>query len=196
MFFRPGAPLLRHNPHMGRLSRVWMALLCLAGTVACAKVQARVPPPAPPPPALTIATPPEVLVVPAPLVERTLLPVADPSPSSSKPATPPSSRTNDRVTPPAGPPSQAPPEPPPPQALQTTANVGEIERKAIESLDLARKDLDRVDYNNLGKDAREQYDNAKRMMNVAYSALAIKNYRLAFQMAGKAAAMASLLVKG
>jgi hypothetical protein len=181
---------------MGRLSRVWIALLCLAGTVACTKVQAKVPPPAPPPPALITATPPDPLVVPAPLVERVPLQISDPAPSSAKP-TPPASRGGDRVTPPVTPPpAAAPPEPPPPQALQTTANVGEIERKAIESLDHATRDLERVDRNTLGQDARDQYDNAKRMMSVARAALANKNYRLAHEMAGKAAAMASLLVKG
>ena len=181
---------------MGRLSRVWIALLCLAGTVACTKVQARVPPPPPPPPALTTATPPDPLVVPAPLVERVPLPVSDPTPASTRPAPPAASRGNERVTPPVTPPPAAPPEPPPPQALQTTANVGEIERKARESLDHAGRDLERVDYVNLGKDARDQFDNAKRMMSVAKAALTNKNYRLAHEMAGKAAAMASLLVKG
>lgn len=195
MFFRPIARRLRHNLRMGRLSRVWFALLCLAGTVACTKVQAKVPPPAPPPPALTTATPPDPLVVPAPLVERVPVQVSDPAPTAAKP-TPPASRGGDRVTPPVTPPPAAPPEPPPPQALQTTANVGEIERKARESVDHATRDLERVDRNSLGKDAQNQYDNATRMLSVAKAALTNKNYRLAHEMAGKAAAMAGLLVKG
>jgi outer membrane biosynthesis protein TonB len=171
-----------------------LAVLAGFGAASCAKVQARVPAPPPPPPPLVVPAAPDPLIVPVAIAERLPVPSPEPTPATSKPAPP--TRSSERPPPVATPTPTPTPDPPPPAALQTTANVAEIEARTNELIGAARRDLDRVSYRNLPKDAREQYDTAARMMNTAKIALANKDYLRARSLAEKAASIASLLIKG
>jgi hypothetical protein len=164
----------------------------LVGVSACGKVQAHTPEPMP---GLDVPAPPSRVVVPVTLDDP-------PPPAPPATSTPPPPRSRETPQTPARPPDRtvtsAPPtatpaEPAP--VLQTTSNVGELEQHARVSLAAAQRDLDRVDYRGLGANARDQYDSAKRFMRQADGALRGKNFTYAAQLADKAAALASLLVK-
>ena len=62
--------------------------------------------------------------------------------------------------------------------LQTAASLAELEGKAKDRLESARKDLARVSRSSLGKDARDQYDSAERFIRMAQDAIAAKNFVL------------------
>jgi hypothetical protein len=57
------------------------------------------------------------------------------------------------------------------------------------------RDLNRIDYRALGKDAQAQYDIAKRFTEQAEEALQNKNVQFAEILADKAAALAAQLLK-
>jgi len=59
----------------------------------------------------------------------------------------------------------------------------------------AARDLGRVQYQTLGRDARVQHDTARRFMQQAESALADGNLMFAGKLADKAASMAAVLVR-
>jgi hypothetical protein len=79
--------------------------------------------------------------------------------------------------------------------LLTTPNVGDLEQKARSNIAAAQRDLGKVIYKSLSKDAQLQYDTAQQYIGQADEALKIKNYVFAAQLAEKAATLASLLVK-
>ncbi len=171
-----------------------MLLLCGAVS-ACGKVQASTPAPMP---ALAIPEPPERQIVPLPIPEPP--PEPSPTPLATPPARPPAptpvTRPAERQAPP--PASTPVPEPTPsPTALvlQTTPNVGELEKTAQAQLAAAKRDLEKVTYKTLSADARLQYDTARQYIGQAEDALKIKNFVFAGQLAEKAAVLASLLVK-
>jgi len=133
-----------------------------------------------------------------------------PVPLVTEPARNPSART--RPAPPrAEPPKPEPakPEPPPlviepkpaeeppkpPTTLQTTPATaeGEVERGIRASLQHATTDLNRVDYRALNRDARTQYDMAKRFVSQAEDAIRTKNLLFAKNFAEKAATIAAQL---
>jgi hypothetical protein len=104
---------------------------------------------------------------------------------------PPATRPPDRATPPT---ATTPPDPTP--VLQTTPNTAELEKRILQKLDAARRDLDKLNPVTLSKDARAQYDWARQLARQADEALKVRNYNYADQLADKAARLASLLVKG
>jgi hypothetical protein len=90
-------------------------------------------------------------------------------------------------------PAKPPEEPPkPPTMLQTTPATaeGEVERGIRASLQRATTDLGRVDYRALNRDARTQYDTAKRWVQQADDYMRAKNLLMAKNLAEKAAAIA------
>jgi hypothetical protein len=184
-----------------------LPLLLAASVISgCTRAQAKVTPdqpldvPAPPPREVEVADsepPPPVALVPEP---------ARNAPSRPRPATP--SREPPRVEPPR--PDAAKPEPPaeppkpaedikppasPPAPLQTTPATaeGEVERAIHASLTKASADLNRIDYRALNRDARTQYDTAKRFILQSERALQEKNLSFAKSVADKAAALAAQL---
>ena len=171
------------------------AVLLVAGVSACGKVKASVPQPLP---ALEMPAPPGRLIVP------TIIP--DPVPEPVAPATvqpparqnnPPAARPEQRTTPPATstPPLPEPTPPAAPPVLLTTPNVGDLEQKARNNMEAARRDLGKVNAKALSADARLQYETALQYIGQADDALKMKNYVFAAQLAEKAATLASLLVK-
>ena len=183
--------------------------LCLASACAlsaCTRAQAKVTPdqplevPAPPPREVDVADsepPPPVPLVtePArstPARSRSTPPRTEPRPDATKPDQP------------------APPEPPkppdevkpapvpviaPPTTLQTAPATaeGEQDRLIRATLTHANADLNRIDYRALNKEARNQYDMAKRFVQQAEAALREKNLLFAKSVADKAAVIAAQL---
>jgi hypothetical protein len=174
-----------------RRSIVGVWVLCAAGAACSARAQALTPTGAP---ALHAPEPPARVVVPAP--ERPTLP---PQPADAPPATaagtpargrdtaPPVSRPAAPPTPPAEPPVVTTPP------LLTTAYTAEFENRVREQLMRAQADLGQVNRQNLGADARAQYDSALGFIRQAEEALKVKNLIYAGQLADKAATMAALL---
>ena len=92
--------------------------------------------------------------------------------------------------------AKPPEEPPkPPTTLQTTPATaeGEVERGIRASLQRASADLNRVDYRALNRDARTQYDQAKRWVQQADDYMRSKNLLFAKNLAEKAATIAAQL---
>jgi hypothetical protein len=150
-----------------------------------------------PPPALEIPTPPARMVVPAPPLE----PATEPAPASTPANTPapakpnpPPTRTPERAIPPPVP-QPPPPDSPPPPVLQTTQNAGELEQRARNLIDQAQRNLAKLDPRSLGREPREQFDQAKRFIDLAVEQIGIKNFVRAVVLAENAAALAGQLVK-
>jgi len=185
-------------------------LLALAVTAtACSRVHAKTAPANAPNPALNVPSPPphdvEATETEAPppisLPEEPARnapgrsrqpppheqPRADsPRPEPAKPETPP---------PPV--PEQPKPEEPsrpsaPLQTMPTTAE-GDMERQIRATVQRANADLNRIDYRALNKDARIQYDTAKRFIRQADDAIRAKNLLFAKNLAEKAATLAAQL---
>jgi hypothetical protein len=188
----------------------WFVAGVLAiGATGCMRAQAKVTPdqpldvPAPPPREVEVADtepPPPVSLVPEP---------ARNTPQRARPATREPQRTEparpDAAKPPDPQPSQQPdppkpvedPKPPatPPTTLQTTPATAEVEleRTIRASLTRANADLNRIDYRALNKEARTQYDTAKRFIAQAEGGLHEKNLQFAKSVADKAATLAAQL---
>ena len=172
-----------------RRSIVGVWILCAAGTACSARAQAVTPAGTP---ALHAPEPPARVVVPAP--ERPTLP---PDPPATAAGTPARGRdTAPQVNRPAAtptPPAEPPPAATPPPFLLTTANTAEFEQRVRVQLMRAQADLGQVNRQNLGADARAQYDSALGFIRQAEEALKVKNLIYAGQLADKAATMAALL---
>ncbi len=80
--------------------------------------------------------------------------------------------------------------------LQTNANAGELEQRARNFIDQARKDLAKLDPRAMARESKEQYDQANRFIALATNELAIKNLVRAAAYAENAAALAGQLAKG
>jgi hypothetical protein len=184
---------------------VCAALVALAAAASgCATAQAKADPaggPAltpPPPPAHSISPveippeppPPPADTAPTPIVVKT----------PPRPASPRSDRLADKAgekpeaATPGGAASSAVPGAATP-ALQTTANVSELERRVRARMSQASRDLDRTDYRVLSSERRVQYDTAKRFIQQADDALKVMNLVFAEQLADKAATLAAALVQ-
>lgn len=173
---------------MARLALVALMGLGLAGCAARAETRA-VPMPAlvvPPVPARVLV--PEIEEVAPPVVE-----VAVPAKPATKPAA---------ATTPAEKPEPEPEQPVAPPArteeatrvrTPQTANDTEAERQVRAVMARAQSTLDNVDYTALSQAARQQYDTAKRFIRQANSALAIRNYVFARNLADKADTLARQL---
>lgn len=174
-------------------ARAALTALALVSLSACATGQART---LTPPPALDTPAPPARMLVPAPPLEPPAEPppVATPAtnPAPPKP-NPPPTRTPERATPPAQ--QTTPPPDPPAPVLQTTQNAGELENRARSSIDDAQKNLAKLEPRSLGRDLRDQFDQAHRFVALALRQIAIKNFNLAVAYAENAAALARQLIK-
>jgi outer membrane biosynthesis protein TonB len=187
-----------------------LLLVCAAMTMpACTRAQAKVTPdqpldvPAPPPREVDVndAEPP----APVPLVAEPArnapartrpAPANTPRPEAPHPdASKPEPSAAEPPKPAEEPKPAAAPTPPPPTTLQTTPteNEGEVERAIRASLARANADLNRIDYRLLNRDARTQYDTAKRFVQQADSALREKNLIFAKTVADKAVVLAAQL---
>ena len=174
--------------------RLILLVVVAVGCAACSRMQARTPPPV----AMLVPPPPPRVAIPVSLPEQPVV-EPEPEPPAAAPTTPPRPRTDTApartVEKPMPPPAPATPEAPAP-VLQTTVNVGALEQRATWLLGLAEKDLERVNRGQLAAQARAQFDRAMSFIRNARSALQIKNFNYAEQLAAKAASLARELVKG
>jgi hypothetical protein len=76
-----------------------------------------------------------------------------------------------------------------------TQNAGELENRARNSIDVAQKNLAKLEPRSLGRDLRDQFDQAQRFVTLALQQIAIKNFVRAVTYAENAAAIAGQLVK-
>jgi hypothetical protein len=158
------------------MKRVAVVLALCAGAGACGKVQAKTPAPMP------------TLTMPVNLEPPAVAPPAD------KPAASTTTRPARPTTPtPTPTPTPAPVTDAP--VLQTSVSLVQLENKARDSLERAKKDLSRVKRDTLGRDAQDQYDSAKRFIDQATDAITARNFVYAASCADKAATLAGLLVK-
>lgn len=189
---------MRHNGKVIRLTILGGIGLALAGAGAAACSH-------PPPPIVPLAVPlaPPRVIVPEPYVPPES-PVVTAPPVTSTPTTPrreaPPPHPSEK--PPTPPPTSAAPPPPAPETtttgpvLQTTPDAGGSEKQILDTISLAKRDLNRVDPKTLGADALAQYNQARRFVDRAQDALTNKNYVYARELADKAAAVARQLPKG
>jgi hypothetical protein len=167
-----------------------VSLPLLVGLPACAKVQARTPGEVV---TLDMPAPPSRVAIPVTLVVPEEPPA--PPPPAPAPAPPRARDTSPRPAPPPAPAAApAPPESSP--VLQTTPNVNSVAQETVALLAQAERDLGQLNYRDLTSQARAQYDSAMGFVRQAKQALDIKNYLFAQQLAVKAAAVASALVRG
>jgi hypothetical protein len=179
------------------MRRIGLILLAASALSGCAKTQAKTPAA---PVALETPTPPDRVIIPAPMpepVERVAQPAAPaPAPAPRQREAPPArpaERTPPANTPPASPPAVAEPAPSPPPVLQTTPNPGEVEQQARTLLAAAERDLDQINPARLNANGRTQYNTARAFIRQAENALKVKNVVLARDMADKAAVLANQL---
>jgi hypothetical protein len=172
---------------------VGLALAAVFGTAVagCGRAQAKTPGPAP---ALVMPEPPSRLVIPV-----TIEPPAPPPEPPDRSATTPVRTPSARPTPTPSPQPAATPPPATeivkPPVLQTSGSLAELEARARERLDRAKKDIARVSRTALGTDARDQFDTAQQFIRMAEDAITAKNFFHAAYCADKAATLAGLLVK-
>lgn len=172
---------------MARLALVALMGLGLAGCAARAETR-DVPMPAlvvPPVPARVLV--PEIEEVAPPVVEAppAVKPAAKPA------ATVPSEKPEPEPEQPVAPPARA--EEATRVRTPQTANDDEAERQVRAVMARAQSTLENVDYTALSQAARQQYDTAKRFIRQANSALAIRNYVFARNLADKADTLARQL---
>lgn len=189
---------------MSRLKHGWgaatLALVLLAGALGagCTRAQARVvvaPPPleVPPPPPRLVEP---VLAAEVPTVEPVDASLIATTPPTPPPAPEPARTDATRSTDP--PPAEAvisPPAPAPASTLQTLPAERElqVQRSIRANLDGALANLNRVDYQRLGADARVNFDQARRFIAQAEEALRSRNFVFAATVADKAATLAAQL---
>jgi hypothetical protein len=87
-----------------------------------------------------------------------------------------------------------PAEPAPVLRTPDTADDSEAARRVRDALGRANSQLARVNAGALGKDARAQYDTARRFIDQAEGALRARNYMFASYLADKAETLARGLV--
>jgi hypothetical protein len=186
---------------MSKMLCVLMLMAPLAG--GCTHAQAKT---SPEMPALEMPSPPSREVEPTEVeapqpvglpTEPAHNPPARPRPNPQPPRVvdPPKAEPANPEPPPVEPP-KPPEEPPKPQTtLQTTPATaeGDVERAIRSALQRATADLNRVDYRALNADARNQYDTAKRWVQLADENIRTKNLVFAKSIAEKAATIAAQL---
>jgi len=177
--------------------RAAVVLVAASSLAACHKVPVHVPAPVP---SLNVPVPDMRLVIPSPPVEA---PVEVQTPPDPPPVSAPPPRT--RESSPSRP-AQPPPTPPPatnppaaeaqPPVLQTTAKVGEQEKRVQDLLASAERDLGRINSRELTREGQAQFGYAQQFVRQAKGALEMKNYVRAVELADRAATLAAMLVKG
>jgi hypothetical protein len=181
-----------------------MCALAALFAASCAHTQARalveLPPldmPPPPPRIVEAIEPAQPAVVSLPDEPRTNLRPRPNTPAqrADAPRATEPPRTEPAITEPPKPVDE-PPRIPPPTNLQTTPTQreGEVERRIRILIAQAMNDLNRVNYQALNVDARNQYDTAKRFAWQAEEALRARNLVFANNLADKAAALAAQLL--
>lgn len=175
----------------------------VAAMVAVSGCATRKPAAEPEPPALAVPVVPPRVLAPLPDLDAPPVEVAE----TEEPATPsrpqrPSTRPRSEPPRDAGkpdtpsdpgatpPPDVKPAEPATPLRTPQTANDQQAERRIREALGRAAKALSQVNVGNLGRDARQQYDSARRFVDQAEGALEAGNYMFASYLAEKAEALA------
>jgi len=202
---RRGASDLRAVLSLRAFVPLCLLALLLAGTAACAHGEAKtiveLPPLAMPeaPPRVVEATEPQQpAIVSLPDEPRTTLrPRASPPAQRTETPKPAETPKTDQAATEPGKPAEEPPKPQtPPTSLQTTSTQreGEVERRVRVLVAQATNDLNRVNYQALNPDARNQYDTAKRFATQAEEALRARNLVFASNLADKAAALAAQLL--
>jgi len=180
--------MLRHHHRTILRAAILLALVVSAG---CVHAQAKT---VGPDPVLTTPDPPARVLIPVPpeslLPPPTPTPEPTPTPTAGRPPVVPPRATPAPTTTPV--PTPTPVENP--QVLQT-ANMGALEVQARERLERAEKDFAKLKRDNLGPDARDNYDVAARYIRQAHQALNDKNFPFAKTCADKAAIIAGLLIK-
>lgn len=186
-----------------RLASFGVLAVLLSGG-ACAhkpvKAVAELPPldmPAPPPRVVEVAEPQQPPVVALPDEPRTTIRTRPAQPAqrtdTPRPSEPPKTDVIVAETP-----KPAVDDPPktPPTTLQTTPTQREaqVERRVNSLIAQAMNDLNRVNYQALSSDARNQYETAKRFATQAQEALRARNLVFAANLADKAAALAAQLL--
>lgn len=183
---------------------VFSVVLLLVPLVSgCARAKAKTVPEAPAldvpaPPARTVetsdvdASPPVPLPPPPPEPAKRPPPRPRPAPPRQERSADPRAEAPKADAPPAE--AQKPGEAPPTN-LQTTPSgaEGDVERAIHATLARATSDLNRVNYRGLNRDARTQYDTAKRFIEQADGAVREKNLVFARNLADKAAGLAAQL---
>lgn len=178
-----------------------VAALATASLAACthakAKTLAELPPldmPSPPPRVVEASDPPQSPVIALPDEQPTTLRRSAPAQRTDTPRVAEPSRTE-------AVPAEAPRVPedtprPPATTLQTTPTQreGEVERRVRILIAQAMNDLNRVNYQALNTNARQQYDTAKRFAVQAEAAVQARNLVFASNLADKAAALAAQLL--
>jgi hypothetical protein len=184
---------------MRTISSCAIVLLC-ALALGCTKARAKVVPDAPldvpAPPPRDVETTETEPPPPATLVQEPArnAPARQPRPATPQPrAEQPRPEPPKPDTPPVAEPKTEEPARPTPLQTMPPAAEGEAERSIRASLVRANNDLGRVDYRLLNKDARTQYDQAKRFVTQADEALRSKNLVFAKNLADKAATLAAQL---
>jgi hypothetical protein len=176
----------------------------LSVAVACARPKPVTVPP--PPPALEVPVVPPRVLAPSPVEPEPTAVGAEPStPGPRRPVRPrprpegtpgkpeqPADSAKTETPPDTGPVDRKPVTPAPDTVLQTpqTADDTETDRKIREGLARASRDLARVDAAALGRDARAQYETARRFIDQAEGALRVRNYMFAQYLADKAETLA------
>jgi hypothetical protein len=191
---------------MTRTGTLIPALGCVLVMSACARPVAKTAPdgppldmPAPPPrdvePADTDV--PEPMPLPsepehrAPTTRQHQPPRAEPSRTDAKPEPKPDIPI---IVEPAKP-AEEPPRPPgtSPPILQTSPGGKEVEASIRDLIGRAKAGLERIDYRVLNTDARNQYDTAKRYVELAEEAIRARNLEFAGTIADKAVKLAAKL---
>ena len=190
----------RHSRALLQLFAVALASVTLASCAhAVASTTVELPPlemPEPPPRVVEVIEPePSLPVVALPEEPRTNvrsrpLPPRTDLPRQEPPRTDPVIAETPRPT------EDAPKAAPPPTTLQTTPTQreGEVERRIRILVAQARNDLNRVNYQALNTDARNQYEMAKRFATQAEDAVRTRNLMFATNLADKAAGLAAQLL--
>ena len=183
-------------------------LFCLSSAFSgCVRAQAKVTPdqpldvPAPPPREVDVADtepPPPVPLVTEPARNAPARSRPPREPQRTEPARPDPTKPDQPLLPEAPKPPEEikpAPAPTPPPTLQTAPATAEteVERGIRATMSRANADLSRIDYRALNKDARTQYDSAKRFVQQADAALHEKNLMFAKSVADKAAVIAAQL---
>lgn len=190
----------RGRHHVMSLGAVTLLLLITGCAHKPVKAVAELPPldmPAPPPRVVEVAEPQQPPVVALPDEPRTTIRTRPAQPAqradTPRPAEPPKTDVIVAETP--KPPADDQPKTPP-TTLQTTPTQreAEVERRVNSLIAQAMNDLNRVNYQALTSDARNQYDTAKRFATQAQEALRTRNLVFANNLADKAAALAAQLL--
>jgi len=182
---------------MSRSVRALLILAVASGMAGCATTHAQV---TALPSTIETPAPPPRVVIPEILEAEAPPPAPPPAPAPVEPAPTRPSRPTTTPRPPAQadpPPTTPAPAPENPPVLQTATagDAGQIEQRTKTKLSAARRDLLDIKYAELSAEAKAQYDRANGLIRQAESALRVKNYPFAEELAGKAATLASQLRK-